>query len=190
MLTPGYYNLGMDWRGSVAGLPTFGKNGGGYAGGPATQWVTFPDGYVAVILSNSPTGNLRAILENNYDAAWQPMYHGWTSPVTGCSTASANTSSPTADGGSYPHNTGDSAACKAWKLAATVCNTQPVAYGYATPGDWLCPSAGGFTDPNFGTYCAVSNQYACSDCYGVCNASCIYTPLSLRSCSGNETTQQ
>ena len=47
-----------------------------------------------------------------------------------------------------------------------------------------------FTDPVFGTYCAsAGNQYACSDCYGACNASCIYNPLSLRNCSGSETTQ-
>jgi hypothetical protein len=120
------------------------------------------------------------------------MYHGWSSPVPGCSTASANATAATADGGSYPYNIGDSPACQAWKLAATICNTQPVGYGFPTPGDWTCPSSGGFIDPAFGAFCSVGNQYACSDCYGACNANCpypSYTPLSLRNCSGSETSE-
>ncbi len=120
----------------------------------------------------------------------QPLYHGWTCPIAGCSTTSYNTTAATADGGLYPYNTGDSANCRAWKLAATICNTQPVGYGYTPPANWSCPSSGGFTDPLFGTYCAVANQYSCSDCYGLCNSgTCSYRPLSLRNCSGSETSQ-
>ncbi len=119
-----------------------------------------------------------------------PLYHGWTCPIAGCSTASYNTTAATADGGMYPYNTGDSANCRAWKLAATVCTTQPVGYGYTPPADWSCPRSGGFADPVFGTFCAVTSQYSCSDCYGACNAgTCSYRPLSLRNCSGSETAQ-
>lgn len=54
-------------------MPTWGKDGGGWAGGPWTQWVTFPDGYTAVLFSNSPAGAIpfRQMLEQTYDAAWQ-----------------------------------------------------------------------------------------------------------------------
>jgi hypothetical protein len=66
----------------------------------------------------------------------------------------------------------------------------PVAYGTFTPfANWMCPMSGGFTDPVFGAFCAEAMQYSCSDCYGACNASCIHTPLSLRNCTGIETTQ-
>jgi hypothetical protein len=70
MLTP--YSLGFE-MGSlpISKKTTWGKNGGGWLGGPATQWVTFPDGYTAVIQSNSPTGNLRQMLEQTYEASWQ-----------------------------------------------------------------------------------------------------------------------
>lgn len=118
-----------------------------------------------------------------------PLYHGWTSPIAGCSTTSYNTTSPTALGGSFPWNTGDNLACRAWKLAATVCTTPPTAY--FGNDNWTCPASGGFTDPVFGTYCASPGaQYACSTCPAACNAgSCFYGPLSLRNCSGSETTQ-
>jgi hypothetical protein len=89
--------------------------------------------------------------------------------------------------GQYPYNSGDTNACRAWKLAATVCTTQPTSY--TDTNNWQCPMAGGFTDPAFGTFCAVTNQYACSTCPGACNASCIYIPLSLRNCMGVEATQ-
>ncbi len=118
-----------------------------------------------------------------------PLYHGWTSPVAGCSTSSYNATAATALGGTYPYNTGDSVICRAWKLAATVCTTMPVGYGYTPPGNFQCPMSGGFTDPVFGTYCAAPNQYSCSDCYGACYANCIYMPLSLRNCTGAETAQ-
>ncbi len=115
------------------------------------------------------------------------LYHGWTSPVPGCSTASYNTTAATNQGGRYPYNIGDSNACRAWKLAATVCTTQPT--DYSGNANFTCPRAGGFTDPTFGTYCLVLNQYACSGCPGACNAACVYNPLSLRNCSGSEAAQ-
>jgi hypothetical protein len=118
-----------------------------------------------------------------------PPYHGWTSPIPGCDTSSWNAMLPTVLGGYYPYNLGDSPACRAWKLAATVCTTQPTMYVDDT--NWMCPMSGGFTDPVFGTYCAApSTQYACSTCPGLCNAgTCGFMPLSLRNCSGFETSQ-
>jgi hypothetical protein len=117
-----------------------------------------------------------------------PLYHGWTSPVAGCSTAAYNTTAVTALGGRYPFNTGDSAACRAWKLAATVCTTQPMPY--SGNENFSCPQSGGFTDPTFGTYCASANQYSCSSCPGACNAgACRGNSNTLRNCSGAESTQ-
>jgi CubicO group peptidase (beta-lactamase class C family) len=71
LLTP--YSLGMDLGSLPGGQTTWGKNGGGGWGGPWAQWVTFADGYTAVLLSNSPAGaiSFRAMLEQSYDAAWQ-----------------------------------------------------------------------------------------------------------------------
>jgi len=118
----------------------------------------------------------------------RPLYHGWTSPVAGCSTTSYNATAPTALGGTYPYNTGDSAACRAWKVAATVCTTQPV--NYSSNENWTCSSSGGFTDPTFGTYCARTSQYACSTCPGACNAGpCRSGQNTLRNCSGSEVIQ-
>jgi len=117
-----------------------------------------------------------------------PLYHGWSSPVPGCSTAGNNATAATALGGTYPYNTGDSAACRAWKVAATVCTTQPVSY--SSNENWSCSSSGGFTDPTFGTYCARTSQYSCSTCPGSCNAGpCRSGQNTLRNCSGSETTQ-
>ncbi len=118
-----------------------------------------------------------------------PLYHGWTSPIAGCDTSSYNTTAATVLGGTYPFNTGDSAACRAWKLAATVCTTQPVAY-LADPANWQCAVSGGFTDPVFGTYCRVASQYACSTCPGACNAGpCRSGSNTLRNCSSLESAQ-
>lgn len=117
-----------------------------------------------------------------------PLYHGWTSPLAGCSTTTYDSTAPTALGGSYPFNAGDANACRAWKLAATVCTTEPMMYIDAY--NWTCPISGGFTDPVFGAYClAPSPQYACSTCPGACNAMCIHSPLSLRNCMGMEIPQ-
>jgi hypothetical protein len=159
-------------------------------GGPAAQWVTFFNGYTAVYLTNTAWGmpNEDGVYVLEHAAVPHikaPLYHGWSSPIPGCTTTGWTSTASTADGGSYPYNAGDSNACRAWKLAATICTTQPTAYGY---GDFYCPSSG-FTDPTFGNFCKVSNQYACSDCVGACNATCVYTPLSLRNCSGQEVVQ-
>jgi len=116
------------------------------------------------------------------------LYHGWTSPVAGCSTTSYNSTAATNLGGSYPFNVGDSAMCRAWKLAATVCTTQPMPY--SGNENFTCPQSGGFTDPRFGTYCAVSNQYSCSSCPGACNAGdCRSGSNTLRDCRGAELAQ-
>lgn len=118
------------------------------------------------------------------------LYHGWASPIAGCLTASYDTSTVTALGGTYPYNAADTADCRAWKLAATVCTTEPMMYVDAT--NWTCPVSGGFTDPVFGTYCAAAGaQYACSTCPGACNAgpSCVFHVLSLRNCTGTEAAQ-
>ena len=122
------------------------------------------------------------------DAGYQ-LYHGWVSPIAGCLTDSFNTTTATALGGAYPYNAGANAACRAWKLAATVCTTEPVMYIDTT--NWMCPTSGGFTDPMFGTYCPAANQFSCSTCPGACNAgmTCAHNPLSLRNCMGLETTQ-
>lgn len=95
-------------------------------------------------------------------------------------------------GGTYGYNLGDSTACRAWKLAATVCTTEPTMYIDAT--NWQCPNAGGFTDSTFGTFCASTGiQYACSTCPGACNAgTCfggpsVYGPITLRNCTDSET---
>jgi hypothetical protein len=122
------------------------------------------------------------------------LYHGWTSPFSGCFTNSYDSTAPTNLGGSYPYNLHDSDNCRAWKLAATICTTEPVSYGIEmNPPSWSynfqCPVSGGFTDPTFGTYCLQMNQYSCTNCYGACNAVCAFHPLSLRNCMGIETNQ-
>jgi hypothetical protein len=125
-----------------------------------------------------------------------PLYHGWSCPIVGCDTTTFDSMAPTADGGYYPYNAGDSVQCRAWKLAATICNAQPTTYfgGTYPPNDnWTCPSSGGFTDPVFGTYCAVTNQYACTDYWSSCNvmpSGSPHGPLSLRDCTGVEVNQQ
>jgi hypothetical protein len=92
-------------------------------------------------------------------------------------------------GGTYGYNAGDSPACRAWKLAATVCNTEPTLYSDST--NWQCPSSGGFTDPAFGTFCSYTGtQYSCSTCPGLCNAGgcdSFVDGLTLRDCTGSET---
>jgi hypothetical protein len=119
------------------------------------------------------------------------LYHGYPCPIAGCITTSYNTTQATADGGVFPYNTGDSPECMAWKLAATICNTAPVQVNAGSNADWSCPSSGGFTDPVFGTYCAVTSQRVCSDCVGACNAgaTCSFSPLSIINCAGKETAQ-
>ena len=108
------------------------------------------------------------------------LYHGWSCPIQGCNTSTYNAVDFTNMGGTFPYFQGDSRYCYAWKLAATVCTTQPTAY---SSGDWNCPTAGGFVDPVFGTYCLVTNQYSCSDGNGACNGN------TLRNCQGQEQVQ-
>jgi len=121
-------------------------------------------------------------------ATCQTLYHGWTSPVAGCSTtAGYSATEATADGGYFPYITGDSPACKAWKLAATICTTPPS--DYSVGSNFFCANSGGFTDPVFGTFCAVSSQYVCTGCPEACNAQCRYAPMSLRNCAGQEANQ-
>ena len=140
-------------------------------------------GYTGSVNYTCTTGTL-----NVTGSCTNSLYHGWSSPIGGCSTTSYNATASTALGGSYPYNSGDSNACRAWKLAATVCTSQPTLY--SDTNNWQCPASGGFTDPIFGTYCASpSTQYSCSTCPGACNAQCSYNPLSLRNCSGAETNQ-
>ncbi len=122
------------------------------------------------------------------------LYQGYVCPIVGCSTTTYNATQATANGGVFPYNTDDSAACVAWKLAATVCTTAPTSVG--SQADWACPSSGGFTDALFGTFCAVnasvgSAQLVCSDCLGACNAgtTCTFKTMSMISCSGKETLQ-
>ncbi len=98
------------------------------------------------------------------------LYHNWTSPVPSCTYMGADDYDSTAatnDGGVFPFKAGDSLACRAWKLAATICNTEPKGYSSNTagtgPSSWnfQCAS-GGFTDPRFGKFCSVSTQYICA----------------------------
>ncbi len=128
------------------------------------------------------------------------LYHGWTCPVANCITTSYNATAPTDIGGTYPFNSGDEMidpAIKAWKLAATICTTEPVQYGTMDANvNFTCPVSGGFTDLLFGTYCMVTNQYVCVECDDgtapECHAaSCVGPPgITLRNCSDQEEIQQ
>ena len=113
------------------------------------------------------------------------LYHGWASPVPGCDTNGYETTEPTINGGRFPFKLGDSLACKAWKLAATVCSTPPLSYNSDTnsTGDrswnFQCRS-GGFaafdrvSASSFGEFCFVADQYICTGCPGACNAQCSF----------------
>ena len=79
------------------------------------------------------------------------LYQGWSSPVPGCSTGSYDTLGVTGVGGSYPYYQSDSFPCRAWKLAATICTTQPTVYnggssyvvnGITGANNWMCPVSG------------------------------------------------
>jgi len=61
------------------------------------------------------------------------LYHNWSTIVPGCLTFTYDSTDPTVSGGTYPYLAGDSLACKAWKLAATVCTTEPTNY-YSNTG--------------------------------------------------------
>jgi len=121
--------------------------------------------------------------------------------VPGCDTNGYDTTEPTINGGRFPFKLGDSLACKAWKLAATVCSTPPLSYNSDTnsTGDrswnFQCRS-GGFaafdrvSASSFGDFCFVADQYICTGCPGACNAQCSFAgsnPLmTMRGCNGGE----
>ena len=130
---------------------------------------------------------------------WSPppgatLYHGWASPVPGCSTGGFDSTAPTVLGGVFPFFANDSLACVAWKLAATICNASPTLYyspaAGSDAGDWTCPGSGGF-----GSFCTVATtQYICTGCPAACNANCGgfgagRSPMTLRDCSGLEVQQ-
>ena len=127
------------------------------------------------------------------------LYHGWTSEVErwgdNCNLSTYDSIQPTASGGFYPYNAGDSFRCRAWKLAATICTSQPILLNGGP--NWACSPSGGFTDPTFGSFCATSQQIVCSQCMGgspgdpcfelcsyQCSGSYCKIPISMRSCSG------
>lgn len=141
------------------------------------------------------------------------LYHGWATPVPGCNTSFYTSTARTADGGSFPFIAGDSLACLAWKLAATVCNARPVTYprgaassatgagswNFRCGGDRSSGGGGGGADALFGPFCRVADQYVCTGCTGACNAGCYWWPwyhpnepapqLTLRDCAGREANQ-
>jgi len=97
-----------------------------------------------------------------------------------CNTSSYDSTAATASGGVYPYNFGDTIDCKTWKLAATICTTQP-AQQPGSMSNYFCPSSGGFTDPTFGTYCATSQQYVCNSCTAAMPGSPCYLLCSYNS---------
>jgi len=143
-----------------------------------------------------PSSRTNAPVSDLYD-----LYHGWASPVPGCDTNGYETTEPTINGGRFPFKLGDSLACKAWKLAATVCSTPPYSYNSDTnsTGDrswnFQCRS-GGFaafdrvSASSFGEFCFVADQYICTGCPGACNAQCSYAGsnpvMTMRGCNGSE----
>ncbi len=118
-------------------------------------------------MSGAPTATLTTSSPN----AVALLYHNWTSPVPDCTYTGANdydTNTPTNIEGAFPFKLNDTLACRAWKLAATICTSEPVSYysnnGSTGANSWnfQCGSSGGFIDPRFGTYCSVANQYICT----------------------------
>jgi len=121
--------------------------------------------------------------------------------VPGCDTNGYDMTEPTINGGRFPFKLGDSLACKAWKLAATVCSTPPLSYNSDTNGtgdrswNFQCRS-GGFaafdrvSGGSFGEFCFVADQYICTGCPGACNAQCSFAgsnpSMTMRGCNGGE----
>ena len=153
-----------------------------------------PSGFVSALVSAPPLPQCGAAVQMPapfYPVLSPPMtgigftlYHGWPSPVPGCSTLGYNTFSPTQAGGFFPYYTTDSVNCLAWKLAATICPTPPAAAGwpgfsYSATGNypaftssalsaWTCPTAAGVNvvDPyGFGSFCPPTGnlQVVCAD---------------------------
>ena len=75
---------------------------------------------------------------------------------------------PTIDGGSFPFKASDSLGCRAWKLAATICNSEPKPYSSTfldtskSLWNFQCESSGGFRERRFGAFCQVSEQFICT----------------------------
>ena len=109
------------------------------------------------------------------------LYHGWPSPVPGCSTFGASAQTyvgslgvPGAMSSNFAYVYADSANCVAWKLAASICPTPPIAIGspgYIAGGYnssaysvWTCPATAPVTD-TLGKYCSnpTGFQLVCSD---------------------------
>ena len=173
------------WCPLPAGLPSV-------CGTPACT-PAFPSGHRRRQLLNAPPASLPSPSPSPL-----LLYQGWTSPVPGCATAGYNSLGTTGVGGNYPYNVGDTFPCRAWKLAATVCQSVPVVYpssgdsymvnGITGANNWFCAQSGR-ADAVFGTSCNVSSQYVCSDYYGNCNVNTgsFGTLLTVRNCAGIET---
>lgn len=148
--------------------------------------------------ATSPAAGVDGVMETKrrlQDAL--PLFHGWSSNVPGCDAGGhQDASEPTSLGGSYPFNRADSHACRAWKLAATVCGSPPTPYAHGEGVDafsgeprahanWGCPASGGPGTP----FCASPAQLVCSNCAGeYCNARCGGSPAAntMRDCRGTE----
>ena len=100
-----------------------------------------------------------------------PLYQNLNSPVPGCTYSGDidyDMTAATNIGGVFPFKSSDSLACRAWKLAATICNSAPSEYSSSTGStgansyNFQCLSSGGFTDPRFGTFCSVGSQFICA----------------------------
>ena len=127
------------------------------------------------------------------------LYHGWMYNGNQdynnyCNTTTYDSTEATASGGVFPYNAGDTIDCKSWKLAATICTSQPS----SQPGNnWFCPTSGGFSDQAFGTFCSTNQQYVCTNCMNgnsgmPCNLPCtVYgvqqrTYITMVSCASRE----
>jgi hypothetical protein len=134
--------------------------------------------------------------DTNAPTAAPILYHNWTSPVPDCTYTDANdydTTAATNDGGVFPFKSSDTLACRVWKLAATICNSPPVDYQSNTyrwgrnSWNFFCESSGGFTDPRFGTFCPVTNQYACTVATGLPSRRCLVRDWRACACSAHST---
>jgi len=139
------------------------------------------------------------------------LYNGWQPPpqLSGCYTDYFNALEATPlsafpGSSAYPYIAGDSAACKAWKLAATVGTSEPVLMTSAsdpTALNFYVPSAGGFTaGGGMGQFCQMPDAVpfiACAACTHSsnallgCHAGCggglsFYGNVTGRDCSGVE----
>lgn len=76
------YTLGMyGATDPVSGQLTWNHNGGGWAGGPWTQWITFPDGASAVIQANAPTGDATSTRSSSRNTTRPGSDEPWRSDV-------------------------------------------------------------------------------------------------------------